>query len=142
MRTCAHCGGEIPSEERKGTKYCSNVCKTTAWREANREKANESSRRWREANREKVAERSRRYREANPEKVAEQRRRYIETGREKRRQYYEANREKRLHDNRVWHSRHKRIRDPEEVKVWQRRYRERLAIEAIDLMNDIKEQTS
>lgn len=52
MRTCEQCGGEIPKERLRSTvRFCSNVCRTTAWREANPEKVNEAKEKYRQTRR-------------------------------------------------------------------------------------------
>ena len=69
-KACPTCGKDVVGPACKI--YCSNLCKTVAWRKANPEKLKESRRKsnkkWIKANYEKVRELDKKWKKANPEK--------------------------------------------------------------------------
>jgi hypothetical protein len=126
MRACEVCGGEIPAEKRRGTKFCSRECIGARYRETNRREIAEEKRQYAKGNRQRMLDAQQRYYEANREKVNERRRQRWKRDREKnierKRRYREANRA--------------------ECNDQQRRYLDKLSIEAIDMLNQIKETQS
>ncbi len=62
------------------------------WREANKEKYQESSRRWHETNKDRKKETNRRWREANKERERDRSRRWNEANKDRKHDWYRANR--------------------------------------------------
>lgn len=125
-RLCQHCGNEIPANKRRDAKFCSPKCVERKRVRVRTEAIRNSNREWARRN----PEIGKAWRAANPEKVTAARKTYYRKNRD---QIIEASRLRELENPEASRLRHMNK---------SRRYREQLAIEAIDLMNDIKEKAS
>lgn len=126
-RRCQFCGEEIPAEKRKGTKYCDRACRQKVqdanYRNRHSERRRQQWREWNVRNFDYRKEYRSAYALENRERINENARRiYRETDGRAQKKYDQNHRELRRQQSRL--------------------YRENLAIEAIDLLNDIKEKTS